>query len=124
MLIKTHPNEWPCPLFSSFQVTSTAAQQAAISGNDDEPVDFAPQVTATCKAGTMNIRVLFTGPFSGAIHARDFRNPHCMSFGNGTNAVGMTLNLQAKQGQNDYCGILVSNVNAEVSAFINLLIPH
>lgn len=66
----------------------------------------------------MNIRVLFPTAFSGAIHARDHRNPHCMSFGNGTNAVSMTLNLQAKQGQNDYCGILVSNANSEVSALL------
>lgn len=85
-------------------------------------MDFAPHVTATCKAGLMNVRVLFTSPFSGAIHARDFRNPHCMAFGNGTTSVAMTLNLQAKQGQNDYCGILVSNANSEVSPLFNTLI--
>lgn len=85
-------------------------------------MDFAPHVTATCKAGSMNVRVLFTSPFSGAIHARDFRNPHCMAFGNGTTSVAMTLNLQAKQGQNDYCGILVSNANSEVSPLFNTLI--
>lgn len=93
----------------------------ALTASDD-PVEFAPHVTATCKAGTMNVRVLFTGPFSGAIHARDFRNPNCMAFGNGTNSVSMTLNLQAKQGNADYCGILVSNANAEVRTLFNPLI--
>lgn len=98
-------------LVVQFQTPVTTAQDIS---KDEPPVDFVPHVTATCKAGTMNIRVLFSGPYSGAIHARDFRNPHCMAFGNGTNSVAMTLNLLAKQGQNDYCGILVSNVNAEV----------
>lgn len=87
----------------SFQVQS---QDAA---------DFAPQVTATCKAGAMNIKILFNSPYSGAIHARDFRNPHCMTFGNGSNIVTMSLNLLAKQGSAEYCGILVSNVSGDVS---------
>jgi len=76
--------------------------------------DFAPQVTATCKAGSMNIRILFSSAYSGAVHARDFRNPHCMTFGNGTNVVTMSLNLLSKNGQPEYCGILVSNVSGDV----------
>ncbi|XP_055699659.1 uncharacterized protein LOC129799623 isoform X2 [Phlebotomus papatasi] len=77
--------------------------------------EFAPHVTATCKAGTMNIRVQFTGPYTGAVHARDYRNTHCMVFGNGSNIATMSLNLLARQGQNDYCGILVSNKTEERS---------
>lgn len=80
-----------------------------------DAVDFAPQVTATCKAGAMNIRILFNSPYSGAVHARDFRNPNCMTFGNGSNVVTMSLNLLAKQGSPEACGILVSNVSADVS---------
>lgn len=88
--------------------TTTAA--AADNG------DFAPLVAATCKAGVMNIKVTFAGAYSGAVHARDFRNSHCMVFGNGTGQVAMSLNLVAKQGQSDYCGILVSGGgNSEVS---------
>ncbi|CAO1429499.1 unnamed protein product [Diamesa tonsa] len=77
--------------------------------------DFAPQVTATCKAGQMNIKILFANDYSGAVHARDFRTPSCMSFGNGTNTVAMSLNLLAKQGSPEYCGILVSNKTEERS---------
>lgn len=64
----------------------------------------------------MNIKVTFAGAYSGAVHARDFRNGHCMVFGNGSVHVAMSLNLVAKQGQSEYCGILVSGGgNSEVS---------
>ena len=63
----------------------------------------------------MSIKVSFASGYSGAVHARDYRNSNCMVFGNGSTTVGLNLNLVAKQGQSDYCGILVSNVNAEVS---------
>lgn len=77
-----------------------------------DAADFAPQVTATCKAGAMNIKILFNSPYNGAVHARDFRTPSCMTFGNGTNIVTMSLNLLAKTGP-EYCGILVSNVSGD-----------
>lgn len=99
--IKPLSNWFLC--FWSFQVQS-----------QDAAADFAPQVTATCKAGAMNIKILFNSPYSGAVHARDFRNPYCMTFGNGTNIVTMSLNLLAKQGSAEYCGILVSNVSGDV----------
>lgn len=82
--------------------------------SQDAAADFAPQVTATCKAGAMNIKILFNSPYSGAVHAREFRTPYCMTFGNGTNIVTMSLNLLAKKGSAEYCGILVSNVSADV----------
>ena len=63
----------------------------------------------------MNIRIQFSSGYGGAVHARDFRNPNCMTFGNGSNTVAMSLNLLAKQGSSEYCGILVSNVSADVS---------
>lgn len=62
----------------------------------------------------MNIKVQFTGPYYGAIHARDFRKTKCMAPGNGSNSVAMSLNLLAREGSDDYCGILVSNVSADV----------
>lgn len=77
--------------------------------------DFAPQVSATCKAGSMNIKILFNSSYNGAVHARDYRNPYCMTFGNGSNIVTMSLNLKAIEGSNDFCGILVANVDKEVN---------
>uniref|UniRef100_A0A182PBF5 ZP domain-containing protein n=1 Tax=Anopheles epiroticus TaxID=199890 RepID=A0A182PBF5_9DIPT len=78
------------------------------AGQDSE---FAPHVTATCKSGTMNIKIQFAGPYNGVVHARDFRTPACMTFGNGTASLGLSLNLLAKSGNSEYCGILVSNVS-------------
>lgn len=77
-----------------------------------QETEFAPHVTATCKSGTMNIRIQFTGPYNGVVHARDFRSPACMALGNGSAVLGLSLNLLAKKGNNDNCGILVSNVNS------------
>lgn len=77
--------------------------------------EFAPHVTATCKAGVMNIKVAFNSAYSGAVHARDFRTPSCMGLGNDSMNLSLSLNLLAKQGQKDYCGILVSNANTEVT---------
>lgn len=86
---------------------------ANISCQESSSTEFAPRVSATCKAGTMNVKVHFNGPYSGAVHARDFRIPSCMVMGNGSDTVGFSLNLFANQGQPDYCGILVSNVSAD-----------
>lgn len=64
----------------------------------------------------MNIRIQFNGAYSGVVHARDFRTPACMALGNGSAVLGLSLNLLAKKGSNENCGILVSNVNGgEVS---------
>lgn len=73
--------------------------------------DFIPQVSATCKAGHMNIRVSFNNSFSGAIHARDYRTPSCMVHGDGGKVVTLDINLLAQQGAPDYCGLLVNNVS-------------
>ncbi|KAL9894131.1 uncharacterized protein LOC119638709 isoform X1 [Glossina fuscipes] len=73
--------------------------------------EFAPHVSATCKAGTMNIKVKFDGAYTGAVHARDYRTSSCMAMGDGSDAIAFSLNLLAKQGSTDYCGVLVSNVS-------------
>ncbi|KAH8267340.1 hypothetical protein KR018_011796, partial [Drosophila ironensis] len=75
------------------------------------PGEFAPHVTATCKAGTMNIKVKLNSGYTGAVHVRDYRTPGCMAMGDGSDSVAFSLNLWAKQGASDYCGILVSNVS-------------
>lgn len=68
----------------------------------------------------MNIKILFAGPYNGVVHARDFRTPACMTFGNGTASLGLSLNLLAKSGNSEYCGILVSNVSGgDVSNLIS-----
>lgn len=89
----------------------TAADNAA-------PVEFLPQVSATCKTGVMNIKVAFNGSYTGAIHARDYRTAPCMSFGDGSSTAHLQLNLFAKQGNTDYCGILVHNVGGDVSIYL------
>lgn len=99
-------------------------QIATLTSADDATTvsDFVPQVTATCKAGVMSIKVILNGTYSGAVHARDFRKPQCMQQGNGSNTVSLSINLFAKQGQPDYCGVLVHNVSQEVRStvcFIN-----
>lgn len=91
-------------LLSIFQIQ---AQDASA------PTEFAPRVSATCKAGTMSIKVKMDGPYGGAVHARDFRTPSCMAMGDGTDSVAFSLNLLAKQGAPDYCGVLVSNVSGQ-----------
>lgn len=83
--------------------------------DENAPVEFAPQVSATCKAGVMNIKVNFNNPYSGAIHARDYRKRECMQMGDGSNSIALSINLLAKQGQSDYCGVLAHNVSSEVS---------
>ncbi|XP_017077326.1 uncharacterized protein LOC108111994 isoform X2 [Drosophila eugracilis] len=79
------------------------------------PSEFAPHVTATCKAGTMNIKVKMSSGYTGAVHVRDYRTPGCMAMGDGSDSVALSLNLWAKQGASDYCGILVSNRTEERS---------
>ncbi|XP_064546025.1 uncharacterized protein LOC135433720 isoform X1 [Drosophila montana] len=93
-------------LLSALLVTQIAAQEPAAV-----PGEFAPHVTATCKAGTMNIKVKFSSGYTGAVHARDHRTQPCMAMGDGSDSVAFSLNLWAKQGAPDYCGILVSNVS-------------
>lgn len=81
---------------------------------DEPPTEFLPQVTATCKTGVMNIKVAFNNSYAGAIHARDFRTPQCMQFGDGSNTVSLSLNLLAKKGHTEYCGIEIHNTSGEV----------
>lgn len=88
---------------------------ATTKAQTQDAVDFAPQVSATCKGGSMNIKILFNSPYSGAVHARDHRSPSCMTMGNGSNIVTMSLNLLSKQNSPEYCGILVSSVSGDKS---------
>ncbi|XP_065332251.1 uncharacterized protein LOC135934437 [Cloeon dipterum] len=71
--------------------------------------DFAPTVTATCKAGHMTIKVVTSQNYVGTVHARDFRTSNCMAVGNGTTTTSLELNLLAAKGARDYCGVLVNN---------------
>ncbi|KAL7731056.1 hypothetical protein ACLKA6_014270 [Drosophila palustris] len=93
-------------LLSVLLITQVATQEPPAA-----PSEFAPHVTATCKAGTMNIKVKFSSGYTGAVHVRDHRTQSCMAMGDGSDAVAFSLNLWAKQGAPDYCGILVSNVS-------------
>ncbi|XP_020810960.1 uncharacterized protein LOC110186235 isoform X2 [Drosophila serrata] len=92
-----------------------AAGQVSTQEPPAAPGEFAPHVTATCKAGTMNIKVKMSSGYTGAVHVRDYRTPGCMAMGDGSDSVAFSLNLWAKQGASDYCGILVSNRTEERS---------
>uniref|UniRef100_A0A182ISJ3 ZP domain-containing protein n=1 Tax=Anopheles atroparvus TaxID=41427 RepID=A0A182ISJ3_ANOAO len=98
---------WP-PLEMCSVTVFPARRPREVTGQDSE---FAPHVTATCKSGTMNIRIQFAGPYNGVVHARDFRTPACMANGNGSASMALSLNLLAKSGNSEYCGILISNVS-------------
>lgn len=78
--------------------------------------EFVPQVTATCKAGHMSIKVAFNGSFYGAVHARDYRTPACMTHGDGGRQIALDINLLAAHSAPDYCGLLVNNVRKPIVA--------
>lgn len=73
--------------------------------------EFNPIVTATCKAGYMSIRVNTSQGFGGAVHAKDFRAPSCITYGNGSTMTMLGINLLAPQGSPEYCGVLINNVS-------------
>lgn len=73
--------------------------------------EFIPIVTATCKAGYMTIKVNTSQPFGGAVHAKDFRSPSCLTYGNGSLMTTLGINLLAPQGSPEYCGVLINNVS-------------
>jgi len=77
--------------------------------------DFTPTVTATCKAGYMTINVKTNQTFYGAVQARDYRSPSCMTYGNGSHVTTLGINLLANNGASDYCGVLVNNKTEERS---------
>jgi hypothetical protein len=52
---------------------------------------------------------------SGALQARDYRSPSCMTYGNGSHVMTLGINLLANNGAPDYCGVLVNNVSTVVT---------
>lgn len=83
---------------------------AQVVGNE-----FLPQVSATCKSGHMSIKVAFNSSFTGAVHARDYRTPACMVYGDGGSLASLDINLLAMRNTPDYCGVLVNNKTEERS---------
>ncbi|XP_055375011.1 uncharacterized protein LOC129607838 [Condylostylus longicornis] len=78
-------------------------------------IEFSPHISATCKGSTMNIKAEMNMPYTGVIHARDYRTPKCMAYGNGSTSVNLTINLTSKPSLPDFCGVLVSNTNEQQS---------
>ena len=72
---------------------------------------FSPSVTATCRAGVMNIEVETNNNFLGAVHARDYRRPACTNYGEGTSSTSLKINLLADQNTDQYCGVFVNKVS-------------
>ena len=79
---------------------------------EDQGVDsvFSPSVTATCRAGVMNIEVETNNNFVGAVHARDYRRPACTNYGQGTSSTSLKINLLADKNTDQYCGVFVNKV--------------
>merc|ERR1711936_767816 len=94
------------------------------SDTDTEYVDpgvdsvFSPSVTATCRAGVMNIEVETNNNFLGAVHARDYRRPACTNYGQGTSSTSLKINLLADQSTDQYCGVFVNKDSDERSVAI------
>ncbi|XP_065162928.1 uncharacterized protein [Atheta coriaria] len=63
----------------------------------------------------MSIKVAFNGSFYGAVHARDYRTPACMTHGDGGRQIALDINLLAAHSAPDYCGLLVNNKTEERS---------
>ncbi|XP_017786546.1 PREDICTED: uncharacterized protein LOC108569484 [Nicrophorus vespilloides] len=90
----------------------------AKSWSESVDTEFVPQVSATCKAGHMSIRVGFNSSFYGAVHARDFRTPACMTHGDGGKMVNLDINLLAVRATPDFCGLHINNKTEERSVSI------
>ena len=71
---------------------------------------FSPSVSATCRAGVMNIKVETNNNFLGAVHARDYRRPACTNYGQGTSSTSLEINLLADQSTDKYCGVFINKV--------------
>lgn len=76
---------------------------------------FEPQVTASCDANTMTIVVRTRQPFSGVVHAKDLRTDVCSQQGSSSTETQMKVNLLARTGDPDYCGVVVNNRTDERS---------
>ena len=72
---------------------------------------FSPSVSATCRAGVMNIKVETNNNFLGAVHARDYRRPACTNYGQGTSSTSLEINLLADQSTDKYCGVFINKVS-------------
>ena len=99
-----------------FQVILLVSGTRGGSDSDTEYLDpgvdsvFSPSVTATCRAGVMNIEVETNNNFLGAVHARDYRRPACTNYGEGTSSTSLKINLLADQNTDQYCGVFVNKV--------------
>ena len=96
-----------CALCSADLSNSVEAGSAGGQGVDSV---FSPSVSATCRAGVMNIKVETNNNFQGAVHARDYRRPACTNYGQGTSSTALKINLLADQNTDKYCGVFINKV--------------
>ena len=107
-----------CALCSADLSNSVEAGSAGGQGVDSV---FSPSVSATCRAGVMNIKVETNNNFQGAVHARDYRRPACTNYGQGTSSTALKINLLADQNTDKYCGVFVNKVMRDsVNSFSKL----
>ena len=83
---------------------------AQIRRGSDEP-PFTPRVSATCRNGQMIIKVETQFNFAGVVHARDYRKPECSGYGENSKVTFLRINLLAKKGEKEHCGVFYTKVN-------------
>ena len=99
-----------CSADLSNSVEAGEAGEADSAGGQGVDSVFSPSVSATCRAGVMNIKVETNNNFQGAVHARDYRRPACTNYGQGTSSTALKINLLADQNTDKYCGVFINKV--------------
>merc|ERR1711953_1267006 len=111
-------NMWLLALLVSCVRCSGDLSNSVETGGQGVDSVFSPSVSATCRAGVMNIKVETNNNFQGAVHARDYRRPACTNYGQGTSSTSLEINLLADQNTDKYCGVFVNKDNNERSVAI------
>ena len=61
----------------------------------------------------MTVKVETLLNFAGVVHSRDYRKPQCSGYGENTKLTYLRINMLAEKGDDDYCGIFISDPNSE-----------
>ncbi|KAG1707500.1 hypothetical protein GQR58_003478 [Nymphon striatum] len=78
--------------------------------------EFSPQVSASCRKGSMFVTVKTTQPFNGAIHVKDTRKKACMALGSGGTDTVLRLSLIGDD--DNICGIRTNKKTGQRSVQI------
>ena len=62
----------------------------------------------------MHITVSYDQPFNGIIHVRNYRRNPCQTYGNGSLATTLTIDLLAQSNRPNFCGVHRTKVCVQV----------